>query len=163
MSEFPSVCSSICFSNDSASVVTRSSKETCALPTNLRRQRFVDLTSLSNAPPHHGARSTLNIQSVLRLVRYSLTVPSLKTFLQGRRNQGGKGGSSPPAQKSRGAEPPYKSGPVSMGLQLQYSCMLLDHLVYRARDAAYCHTSLLLAMHSLATYLVKIILPSYSD
>ena len=42
----------------------------------------MDLTNLSNAPPHQGARSTLNSQSVPNPARYSLTVPSLKTDLR---------------------------------------------------------------------------------
>lgn len=66
----------------SAKVVTSSSKKNHGRPTSLQRQCFVDLTSLSNAPPHHGAHSTLNIRSAPKLVRYSLTVLSLKTFLR---------------------------------------------------------------------------------
>ncbi len=66
----------------SARAVTSSSKETCALPITLRRQRLVDLTILSNAPPHQGARSTLNNHSMPNPARYSLIVSSSKTDLR---------------------------------------------------------------------------------
>lgn len=62
----------------STSVVTSSSSENWVLPTNLWRLRFVDL---SKAPLYNGASSTLNIHSAPKL-RYSLTVPSLKTVLR---------------------------------------------------------------------------------
>ena len=55
-------------------VVRSSSKDKCALAISLRRHRFVDWISLSKAPPHQGACSTLSVHSQPIPARCSLTV-----------------------------------------------------------------------------------------
>ena len=65
----------------SVMAVRSSSKEKCALTISFCRQHFVDLMSLSKAPPHQGARSTLNCQAHPIPVRYSPTVWSSNTAL----------------------------------------------------------------------------------
>ena len=58
--------------------------------------------------------------------------------MQGRRNQGGKGGSSPPAQKSRGAEPPCYcySQLVKIVRYMHHSTVLLAS---KFTDECVCH------------------------
>ena len=65
----------------SARTVLSSSSESLDHPTIFFRQRFVDRTKRSNAPPHHGAFSTLKVQSALRFERWSCTTSSLNTDL----------------------------------------------------------------------------------
>ncbi len=63
----------------SASAVVSSSMEKWALPISFFKQRLVDLTMRSNAPPHHGARSILNCQAT---PSPACTTPPLNTALR---------------------------------------------------------------------------------
>ena len=84
---------------------------------------------------------------------YHVLNPSYKLKYRGVGTRGARGAEAPLLKKIGGAEPPYNSGPVAMGLQLRRSCILLDNVpplhharISRARDVAYCHTSFLLAI-----------------